>query len=80
MLESVRGCLAGVTRELVLELTDATEAPVPMSRLAEVSEAFLTSSTRDIHPIALLDGRPLPAPGPHTAAALAAWQTLGIDP
>ena len=78
------GCLAGVTRELVLEVTDAVEADIPMARLAEVEEAFLTSSTRDIQPVASIDGRPLaPAPGARTRKAMAAWRTLessSLDP
>jgi branched-chain amino acid aminotransferase len=54
------GCLAGVTRELLLEI-DASieEADVPMTVLASVEEAFLTSSTRDVQPIAAIDGRTL---------------------
>jgi branched-chain amino acid aminotransferase len=78
------GCLAGVTRELVLEVTDAVEADVPMDRLGEVDEAFLTSSTRDIQPIGSIDGRPLaPAPGARTQAAINAWRALesrSLDP
>src|SRR5581483_4279237 len=46
------GCLAGVTRELLLELDlPVDEVDVPMSALAEVDEAFLASSTRDVQPI-----------------------------
>ncbi|MBA2281220.1 MAG: aminotransferase class IV [Acidimicrobiia bacterium] len=74
------GCLAGVTRELVLELPgvgiEVEERAVPMTELARAAEAFLTSSTRDVHPVHALDGRTLPAPGPVTAAVQAAWRTL----
>ncbi|MFL6178979.1 MAG: aminotransferase class IV [Actinomycetes bacterium] len=45
------GCLAGVTRELVLEWTDAREAILMLDDLRSVDEAFLTSSTRDVQPI-----------------------------
>jgi branched-chain amino acid aminotransferase len=69
------GCLPGVTRELVLELVDAEEADVPAAALADVDEAFLTSSTRGVHPIARLDGRAL-ATGPQTDAARAASDEL----
>ena len=37
-----------------------------------MDEAFLTSSTRDVQPIASIDGRPLPVPrvrSPRAAAA-----------
>lgn len=67
------GCLPGITRALVLEWCDVDEEAVPAQFLSMATEAFLTSSTRDIHPIALLDDRRLPAPGPLTEAAVAAW-------
>jgi branched-chain amino acid aminotransferase len=72
------GCLAGVTRELLLELALPTvEADVSMSALGEVDEAFLTSSTRDVQPIGTIDGRALPTcPGPLTVAARDAFLAL----
>ncbi|MFE3451008.1 aminotransferase class IV [Nonomuraea sp. NPDC059194] len=64
------GCLAGVTRALTLEWCGGEEADVPLSALYEAEEAFLTSTTRDIQPIRLVDGTVLPsAPGPVTAKA-----------
>ena len=78
------GCLAGVTRQLVIELTGAVEQDVPLEALAAADEAFLTSTTRDVHPIHAVDGHPLPAaPGPHTQAAAQAFAHLKaseIDP
>ena len=70
------GCLPGVTRALVLEATDAGEAELPMSVLATCDEAFLTSSTRDVHPVSMIDGRALGAPGPVTREAMAAYAAL----
>jgi branched-chain amino acid aminotransferase len=66
------GCLAGITRELIIEwLGDVVERPLPISALGEADEAFLASSTRDIQPIAVVDGRTLPAaPGPLTQRAM----------
>ncbi|MFG3436842.1 aminotransferase class IV [Nonomuraea sp. NPDC047897] len=65
------GCLAGVTRALVLEWCGGEEADVPLSALYEAEEAFLTSTTRDVQPIRLVDDRELPAaPGPVTAEAM----------
>ncbi|MBN6052247.1 aminotransferase class IV [Nonomuraea sp. RK-328] len=65
------GCLAGVTRALVLEWCGGEETDVPMSALYEAEEAFLTSTTRDIQPIRLVDDTELPiAPGPITAKAM----------
>ncbi|MCP5026230.1 MAG: 4-amino-4-deoxychorismate lyase [Actinomycetia bacterium] len=78
------GCLAGVTRELVLETSGAAEATVPMGRVPDITEAFLTSSTRDVQAISAIDGRPLPVvDGPLTVAAADAFATLEaktIDP
>ncbi len=71
------GCLGGVTRELLLEITDALEESLPLSALADADEAFLTSSTRDVQPIRAVDGVALPhCPGPLTVAAAAAFQSL----
>ena len=78
------GCLAGITRELVLELTDATEQDVPLGALAQADEAFLTSTTRDVQAIHAVDGHRLPsAPGPITEAAAKAFAQLkatNLDP
>jgi branched-chain amino acid aminotransferase len=78
------GCLAGITRELLLEVTDVEEEDVPVTELDRVDEAFLTSSTRDVQPIATLDGRVLPeCPGPLTQKAMDAFaelQARTVDP
>ena len=78
------GCLAGVTRSLVLETGLAEECELPLDALRGAEEAFLTSTTRDVHPIATVDGRRLPAtPGPLTARAAAAFAELAahdLDP
>jgi branched-chain amino acid aminotransferase len=61
------GCLAGITRELVLEWADIKEAAVDAGILRIADEIFLTSSTRDVHPVTRVDDRDL-AVGPMTAA------------
>ena len=64
------GCLAGVTRALVVEWADVAEEDVPLATLADAEEAFLTGTTRDVQPIRLVDGVALPAvPGPLTRKA-----------
>ena len=74
------GCLAGVTRALVCELVPVEERDdLTFADLARTSEAFLTSSTRDLHPIAAIDGRALVAPGPLTTAASEAFARLQAD-
>ena len=65
------GCLLGVTRSLLLELCTAegipaTDSTLPGDALAHADEAFLTSTTREVHPIDRADGRTLDAPGPIT--------------
>ena len=66
------GCLAGVTRGLVLEwVPGIVERDVPIDVLATCQEAFLTSTSRDIHPIGAIDGRRLPlAPRSLTTQAM----------
>jgi branched-chain amino acid aminotransferase len=64
------GCLAGVTRALVIEWAGASEQDVPLSALASADEAFLTGTTRDVQPIRCVDGQALSAvPGPVTRKA-----------
>ena len=71
------GCLAGITRELVVEWCGATETTLPLTALHEVHEAFLTSSTRDVQPIRQIvweDGTPQALPvGPVTERARATF-------
>lgn len=72
------GCLAGITRALVLEWTDAAEAELDMGVLDRAEEIFLTSSIRDVQAVEAVvfdDGRrrELPAPGPVTAEAAAVF-------
>jgi branched-chain amino acid aminotransferase len=64
------GCLAGVTRALVIEWADAEEQDLPLDALAGAEEAFLSGTTRDVQPIRNVDGIALPAaPGPVTRKA-----------
>jgi branched-chain amino acid aminotransferase len=79
------GCLPGVTRALVLEVVpEAEEDDVPMLGLADADEVLLTSTTRDVQPLRMLDGRPLPgADGPwaqRAMDALADLQARNLDP
>ena len=73
------GCLAGVTRALVLEALAAAgvaaiEHDVPIDRLGDADEVFLVSTGRDVQPVRSVDGRPLPAcPGPLTERAGRLW-------
>ncbi len=67
------GLLAGITRAFVLDLAPAVgvtiaETALHDSDLLEADEAFLTSSTQEIVPIATVDGRKIAdgLPGPIT--------------
>ena len=73
------GCLAGITRGLILERLecDIDERDVPFLELHGVEEAFLTSALRDVQPIGRVDGHALPtAPGPLTTAVARAYAAL----
>ena len=79
------GCLPGVTRGLLLELLpDAEEDDVPMAALAAADEVLLTSTTREVQPLRMLDGRSLPGiDGPVAQRAMAAYADLAgrdLDP
>ena len=71
------GCLPGVTRELVCEAVDVVETDLPFDVVHSCDELFVTSSTREVHPVSHVDGRPVRAcPGPVTQAAAAAFRAL----
>jgi branched-chain amino acid aminotransferase len=78
------GCLAGITRSLLLDAGVAEEADLPLEALSTASEAFLTSTTRDVQPISAVDGRPLPVVGgcgtTRAAAAFAQLSARSSDP
>jgi branched-chain amino acid aminotransferase len=65
------GCLAGITRELVVDWAGAEETDLPLEALQEAEEVFLTSSLRDVQAVRRVDDRELAgAPGPVTAKAM----------
>src|SRR4051812_17332700 len=68
------GCLAGVTRALILEWYGGREVDEPIEDLAHASEFFLASTTRDVQGVAGWNDRELDAPGPVTTDAMATWR------
>lgn len=76
------GCLAGITRELVIAWSGAREADLPLEALREADEVFLTSSLRDVQAVHRVDDRTLPAaPGPVTAKAMRVFaERAAADP
>ncbi|HVN10608.1 MAG TPA: aminodeoxychorismate lyase [Kineosporiaceae bacterium] len=81
------GCLAGITRELLLEWAakdglPVEERAVPLWVLGTVQDVVLTSSTRDVQPVATVDGRHLGGGelGKAAAELFARRAAEGIDP
>ena len=76
------GCLAGITRDLVLEwghdVVEMREAHLPYDVLSSADEVFITSSTRDVHPVVRIDDRVLVA-GPVTALLAKVFATRAGD-
>ena len=68
------GCLAGVTRDLVIDWCGAREVDEPLADVqASASEVFLVSTTRDVQAVSQWDERDLPSPGPVTERCAATW-------
>ncbi|GAA2026258.1 aminodeoxychorismate lyase [Catenulispora yoronensis] len=68
------GCLAGVTRALVLAwVPEAEETDLPLSALQDSDEIFLTSTLRDVQGVRRTDDRELAAPGPVTKDVMAVF-------
>jgi branched-chain amino acid aminotransferase len=69
------GCLAGVTRAVILEWYGAREVDEPIAAVGGASEVFLASTTRDVQAVSRWDDRELPAPGPVTAEVRDLWRS-----
>jgi branched-chain amino acid aminotransferase len=62
--------LESITRRALLAVTDARERVTTRDELGDVSEAFLASSLREVHPVHAIDEIAIGlAPGPLSAAA-----------
>jgi branched-chain amino acid aminotransferase len=73
------GCLAGVTRELLLEWYDVQEIDEPVEVLDSADEIFLLSTTRDVQGVHRVDDRDVPAPGPVTRQLMDVWSAREIE-
>jgi len=76
------GIVQGITRGVVLELAremglQVVEGLFEVGELADAQEMFLTSSTREVVPIARIDGKPIGdgKPGPVTLMLLRGYRT-----
>lgn len=77
------GCLPGITRELLVEWFDVVEQDLPFAILDTADEVFVTSSTRDVHPVVRLDDRAWPEVGPTSRTLQEAFRMRAaeaIDP
>jgi branched-chain amino acid aminotransferase len=82
------GCLAGITRELVIEWgrehkLEVREETLPLQALETADEVFITSSTKDVLPIHATGTREVAAPGPVTREIASIFARVGaerIDP
>ena len=69
------GCLAGITRALIVEWCGALEVDEPMAMVGEqAEEIFLASTTRDVQAVVRWNDRALDGPGPVTAAVQEEWR------
>ncbi len=68
------GCLAGITRGLLVEWCEVREVDEPLEVLSSADEVFLASTTRDVQPVSRVDERDLGEPGPVTLRVTATWR------
>jgi branched-chain amino acid aminotransferase len=76
------GCLAGISRALLLEWYGAREVDEPVEVLAEAEEVFLVSTTRDVQAVTRCDDRELVV-GPVTEDCRKVWtarEAEDVDP
>ncbi len=75
------GVLESITRDRLVKALQVEEGVWPVADLRAAKEAFLASTTREIHPVSAIDGTDLPeAPGPRTREAQEAFAaTLGKE-
>lgn len=64
--------LDSITRNRLIDALEVEEGIFGVAELAAASEAFVASTTREVQPVAAIDGRVLSQPGPRTSEARAA--------
>ncbi len=77
------GCLAGITRALLLEWAEVVEVDEPIEAVDAAEEIFLLSTTRDVQAVHRWDERALDAPGPVTQRLQELWsakEAEDVDP
>jgi branched-chain amino acid aminotransferase len=77
------GCLAGISRALLLEWYGGREVDAPIEVLADAEEVLLVSTTRDVQAVTRCDDRELAGPGPVTRQCQEVWaarEAENVDP
>jgi branched-chain amino acid aminotransferase len=70
------GILESITRANLISELEVTEGEFEVGDLLDASEAFLASTTREVHGVARIDEREFEAPGPYTRAAQEAFDRV----
>jgi branched-chain amino acid aminotransferase len=71
------GILESITRARVVRALDVEEGEWPVEDLRSAREAFLASTTREVQPISVIDGKDLPScPGERTGEANEAFAAV----
>jgi len=70
------GILESITRAKLIEELEVEEGAYELDELLGASEAFLASTTREVHGVSRIDDHELPAPGPRTRAAQEAFTAV----
>jgi branched-chain amino acid aminotransferase len=67
--------LDSITRDRIVAAIDVDEGVFDVADLRGAAEAFLASTTREVQPIAAIDGRDLDWPGARTSEAARAFES-----
>ncbi|HSI79660.1 MAG TPA: aminotransferase class IV [Solirubrobacterales bacterium] len=70
------GILDSITRAQIVRELEVTEGEFALDDARSAREAFLASTTREIQPVAAIDGRELAAPGERTREAQRAFDRV----
>ncbi len=71
------GILESITRARIVSELDVEEGSFDIDELRGAQEAFLASTTREVQPVAKVDGKELgEAPGPRTEEAIAGFERV----
>ncbi|MGQ9889613.1 MAG: aminotransferase class IV [Aggregatilineales bacterium] len=80
LVTPARGILAGVTRQVTLELAESRYAvqqrDLPLAELLRADEVFITSSAKQVCPVRQIDDHVVGSPGPRTRDLMAAFEAL----